>query len=188
MKLVISHTSVRLCGAVPVCSALAPCVLLVSFSQECRRHDCQKSSELSSAESRHDLEVRSWISRMRRLSGCAQGSKSSDSKPSRSAFRLLQQQGGAWHCGAVSRSGGGNTRCTVQGSESGHAVCTLDRRVRVEQYSASRGGVACMQGEAGAARAGEAFCACRALLRCARRQDWVPPRCRGVRLVFTDEV
>ena len=96
---------------------------------------------------------------MRRLSGCAQGSKSSDSKPSRSAFRLLQQQGGAWHCGAVSRSGGGNTRCTVQGSESGHAVCTLDRRVRVEQYSASRGGVACMQGEAGAARAGEAFCA-----------------------------
>ena len=107
---------------------------------------------------------------MRRLSGCAQGSKSSDSKPSRSAFRLLQQQGGAWHCGAVSRSGGGNTRCTVRGSESGHAVCTLDRRVRVEQYSASRGGVACHAGRGGGSASGGSFlCACRALLRCARR-------------------
>ena len=105
---------------------------------------------------------------MQRLSGCLQGSKSSDSKPSRSAFRLLQQQGGAWHCGAVSRSGGGNTRCTVQGGESGHAVCTLDRRVRVEQYSASRGGVACHAGRGeGSASGGSFLCACRALLRCA---------------------
>ena len=106
---------------------------------------------------------------MRRLSGCAQGSKSSDSKPSRSAFRLLQQQGGAWHCGAVSRSGGGNTRCTVQGSESGHAVCTLDRRVRVEQYSASRGGVACHAGRGGGSASGGSFLCASACFACSVR-------------------
>ena len=106
---------------------------------------------------------------MRRLSGCAQGSKSSDSKPSRSAFRLLQQQGGAWHCGAVSRSGGGNTRCTVQGSESGHAVCTLDRRVRVEQYSASRGGIACHAGRGEGSASGGSFLCASACFACSVR-------------------
>ena len=72
-------------------------------SGEFRRNDCQKSSGLSSAESRHDLEVRSWILRMQRLSACAQGAKRSDSKASMSAFGWLHQEGGAWQCGAVSR-------------------------------------------------------------------------------------
>ena len=174
-------TSVRLCGAVPVYSALARCVLLVSFSQECRRHDCQKSSELSSAESRHDLEVRSWISRMQRLSACAQGAKSSDSNASMSAFGWLHQEGGAGEWGAVSRGAGGSKH--VQGrsaSGSGYAVCTLDRRARVEHHSASRGGIAChaVRGE-GSASGGSFSRACRVLLlrraSSVRGQDWDAP-------------
>ena len=69
---------------------------------------------------------------------------------------------------SVSRSGGGNTRCTVQGGESGHAVCTLDRRVRVEQYSASRGGVACHAGRGeGSASGGSFLCVSCAAALCA---------------------
>ena len=115
-------------------------------------------SELIWPASMHDLEVRAWISRMQRLSARAQGSKGSDSKPSMSAIRLLQQQGGAWQCGAV--RAGAPCGKHVQGrsaSESGHAESTLDRRARVEHHSASRGGIACQQCEARAARAGEAF-------------------------------
>ena len=149
------------------CSPLARCVLLVTFSQEFRRNDCQKSSELSSAESRHDLEVRSWILRMQRLSACAQGAKRSDSKASMSAFGWLHQEGGAWQCGAVSRSASGSKH--VQGrsaSESG--PCLLLAAARVSSITRHRAAVLrVMQGEARAARAGEAFCACRVLLRCA---------------------
>ena len=122
-------------------------------------------------QSRHDLEVRSLISRMRRLSACAQGAKRSDSKASMSALGWLHQEGGAWQCGAVSRSASGSKH--VQGrsaSESGHAVSTLDRRARVEHHSASRGGIACHAGRGeGSASGGSFLCACRALLRCARR-------------------
>ena len=122
-------------------------------------------------QSRHDLEVRSLISRMRRLSACAQGAKRSDSKASMSALGWLHQEGGAWQCGAVSRSASGSKH--VQGrsaSESGHAVSPLDRRARVEHHSASRGGIACHAGRGeGSASGGSFLCACRALLRCARR-------------------
>ena len=143
-------------------------------------------------QSRHDLEVRSLISRMRRLSACAQGAKRIDSKASMSAFGWFHQEGGPWQCVAlaVSRSASGSKH--VQGrsaSESGHAESTLDRRARVEHHSASRGGIACHAGRGeGSASGGSFLCACRALLRCARRQDWVAPRCRGVTLVFTDDV
>ena len=61
-------------------------------------------SELIWPASMHDLEVRAWISRMQRLSARAQGAKSSDSNASMSAFGWLHQEGGAWQCGAVSRS------------------------------------------------------------------------------------
>ena len=122
-------------------------------------------------QSRHDLEVRSLISRMRRLSACAQGAKRSDSKASMSALGWLHQEGGAFQCGAVSRSASGSKH--VQGrsaSESGYAVSTLDRRARVEHHSASRGGIACHEGRGeGSASGGSFLCACRALLRCARR-------------------
>ena len=117
-------------------------------------------------QSRHDLEVRSLISRMRRLSACAQGAKRSDSKASMRALGWLHQEGGAWQCGAVSRSASGSKH--VQGrsaSESGHAVSTLDRRARVEHHSASRGGIACHAGRGeGSASGGSFLCACRALL------------------------
>ena len=110
-------------------------------------------------QSRHDLEVRSLISRMRRLSACAQGAKRSDSKASMSALGWLHQEGGAWQCGAVSRSASGSKH--VQGrsaSESGHAVSTLDRRARVEHHSASRGGIACHAGQGeGSASGGKLF-------------------------------
>ena len=136
-------------------------------------------------QSRHDLEVRSLISRMRRLSACAQGAKRSDSKASMSALGWLHQEGGAWQCGAVSRSASGSKH--VQGrsaSESGHAESTLDRRARVEHHSASRGGIACHAGRGeGSASGGSFLCvSCVLLLRrpSSERQDWVPPRCRGV--------
>ena len=106
-------------------------------------------------QSRHDLEVRSWISRMRRLSACAQGAKSSNSKASMSAFGWLHQEGGAWQCGAVSRSASGSKH--VQGrsaSESGHAVSLLTA-ARVSSITRHRAAVLrVMQGEARAARAG----------------------------------
>ena len=99
---------------------------------------------------------------MQRLSACAQESKSSDSKVSMSAFGWLHQEGGAWQCGAVSRSASGSKH--VQGrsaSESGHAESTLDRRARVEHHSASRGGIAChaVRGE-GSASGGSFSRAC----------------------------
>ena len=104
------------------------------------------------------------------LSVC-KGAKSSHSKASMSAFGWLHQESGAWQCGAVSRSASGSKH--VQGrsaSESGHAVSTLDRRARVEHHSASRGGIACHAGRGeGSASGGSFLCACRALLRCARR-------------------
>ena len=111
-------------------------------------------------QSRHDLEVRSLISRMRRLSACAQGAKRIDSKASMSALGWLHQEGGAWQCGAVSRSASGSKH--VQGrsaSESGHAVSLLTA-ARVSSITRHRAAVLrVMQGEARAARAGEAFCA-----------------------------
>ena len=109
-------------------------------------------------QSRHDLEVRSLISRMRRLSACAQGAKKSDSKASMSALGWLHQEAGAWQCGAVSRSASGSKH--VQGrsaSESGHAVSTLDRRARVEHHSASRGGIACHAGRGEGSASGGSF-------------------------------
>ena len=115
-------------------------------------------------QSRHDLEVQSLISRMQRLSACAQGAKRSDSKASMNAFGWFHQEGGPWQCVAVSRSASGSKH--VQGrsaSESGHAMSTLDRRARVEHHSASRGGIAChaARGECSAS-GGSFFCACRA--------------------------
>ena len=95
---------------------------------------------------------------MQRLSACAQGAKSSDSKASMSAFGWLHQEGGAWQCGAVSRSASGSKH--VQGrsaSESGHAVSTLDRRARVEHHSASRGGIACHAGRGEGSASGGSF-------------------------------
>ena len=102
---------------------------------------------------------------MQRLSACAQGAKRSDSKASMSAFGWLHQEGGAWQCGAVSRSASGSKH--VQGrsaSESG--PCLLLAAARVSSITRHRAAVLrVMQGEARAARAGEAFCACRVLLR-----------------------
>ena len=95
---------------------------------------------------------------MQRLSACAQGAKSSDSNASMSAFGWLHQEGGAWQCGAVSRSASGSKH--VQGrsaSESGHAVSTLDRRARVEHHSASRGGIACHAGRGEGSASGGSF-------------------------------
>ena len=140
-------------------------------SGEFRRNDCQKSSGLSSAESRHDLEVRSWILGMQRLSACAQGAKRSDSKASMSAFGWLHQEGGAWQCGAVSRSASASKH--VQGrsaSESG--PCLLLAAARVSSITRHRAAVLrVMQGEARAARAGEAFvrvvCCCAVGCACA---------------------
>ena len=141
-------------------------------------------------QSRHDLEVRSLISRMRRLSACAQGAKRIDSKASMSALGWLHQEGGAWQCGAVSRSASGSKH--VQGrsaSESGHAVSLLTA-ARVSSITRHRAAVLrVMQGEARAARAGEAFCACRVLLLrrpSSARQDWVPPSCTVLSILFTD--
>ena len=149
----------------------------MSFSQECRRHDCQKSSELSSAESRHDLEVRSWISRVQRLSACAQGAKSSDSKASMSAFARLHQEGDAWQCGAVRAGAPAAASMCKEGARARAGTPSLLlTAARVSSITRHRAAVLrVMQGEARAARAGEAFCACRALLRCvpsARRQCW----------------
>ena len=81
--------------------------------------------------------------------------------------------------------------------------CVLLTAARVSSITRHRAAVLrVMQGEARAARAGEAlkaFCAC---LRCCAvcasamlgvhstgaRQDWDAPRCRGVSLAFTDDV
>ena len=139
-------------------------------------------------QSRHDLEVRSLISRMRRLSACAQGAKRIDSKASMSALGWLHQEGGAWQCGAVSRSASGSKH--VQGrsaSESGHAVSLLTA-ARVSSITRHRAAVLrVMQGEARAARAGEAFCA-RVVRCCAVRvgQDWDPPSSTVLSILFTD--
>ena len=123
-------------------------------------------------QSRHDLEVRSWISRVQRLSACAQGAKSSDAKASMSALARLHQEGVPGNAAQSAGAPGGSKQ--VQGrsaSESGHAVCTLDRRARVEHHSASRGGIAChaVRGE-GSASGGSFSRASRVLLRVARRQ------------------
>ena len=120
-------------------------------------------SELIWPASMHDLEVRAWISRMQRLSACAQGAKSSDSKASMSALARLHQEGVPGNAAQSAGPGAPGGSKHVQGrsaSESGHAedaVCTLDRRAHVEHHSASRGGIACQQGEARAARAGKLF-------------------------------
>ena len=48
--------------------------------------------------------------------------------------------------GNAAQSAGAPCGKHVQGrsaSESGHVICTLDRRARVEHHSASRGGIAC---------------------------------------------
>ena len=143
-------------------------------------------------QSRHDLEVRSLISRMRRLSACAQGAKRIDSKASMSALGWLHQEGGAWQCGAVSRSASGSKH--VQGrsaSESGHAVSLLTA-ARVSSITRHRAAVLrVMQGEARAARAGEAFCA--RVVRCcccasARPigQDWDTASFAVLSILFTD--
>ena len=61
--------------------------------------------------------------------------------------------------------------------------CLLVTAARVSSITRHRAAVLrVMQGEARAARAGEAFCACVLLLlrRRSARQDWVAPRCRGV--------
>ena len=126
---------------------------------------------------------------MQRLSACAQGAKSSDSKASVSAFGWLHQEGGAWQCGAVSRSASGSKH--VQGrsaSESGHASRLLLTAAHVSSITRHRAAVLrVMQGEARAARAGEAFCACRVLLlqRASLGQDCPALFVHGVRLVFT---
>ena len=88
---------------------------------------------------------------------------------------------GAWQCGAVRAGAPGGSK-QVQGrsaSESGHAACVLLTAARVSSITRHRAAVLrVMQGEARAARAGEAFCACRVLLllrRRSARQDWVAP-------------
>ena len=145
--------------------------------------------------SSHDLEVRAWISRMQRLSARAQGSKGSDSKPSMSAIRLLQQQGGAWQCGAV-RAGAVRRQqrasmCTRKERGRERVVCTLDRRARVEHYSASRGGIPCHAGRGEGSASGGSLSFVRAAAAASgrrqrsARQDCLPPRCRGVSLSFT---
>ena len=105
-----------------------------------------------------------------------------------SALGWLHQEGGARQCGAVSRSASGSKH--VQGrsaSESGHAVSLLTA-ARVSSITRHRAAVLrVMQGEARAARAGEAFCA-RVVRCCAVRvgQDWDPPSSTVLSLLFTD--
>ena len=130
-------------------------------------------------QSSHDLEVRSWISRVQRLSACAQGAKSSDSKASMSAFARLHQEGDAWQCGAVRAGAPAAASMCKEGARARAGTPSLLlTAARVSSITRHRAAVLrVMQGEARAARAGEAFCACRALLRCvpspsARRQCW----------------
>ena len=131
---------------------------------------------------------------MQRLSACAQGAKSSDSKASMSALARLHQEGVPGNAAQSAGAPGGSKQ--VQGrsaSESGHAVCTLDRRARVEHHSASRGGIACHAGRGeGSASGGSFLCvSCAAAAASAvgkARQDWDPPSCRGVSFAFTDDV
>ena len=189
MKLVISHTSVRLSGAVPVYSALARCVLLVSFSQECRRHDCQKSSELSSAES-------SMISRSDHGSrGCGgsqgvrKGRKAATRSPAGVHFACCSSKAvpgiAAQSAGAAAATQGAQCKEARAGTPYVRltAACVSSN---TRHHAAV---LRAMQGEAEAARAGEAFCA-RVVRCCAVRvgQDWEAPSCRGVTLVFTDDV
>jgi hypothetical protein len=116
--------------------------------------------------SSHDLEVRAWISRMQRLSARAQGSKGSDSKPSMSAIRLLQQQGGAWQCGAVRAGAVRRQQACAQGRSAGESgLCVRLIAARVSSITRHRAaGFRAMQAEAKAARAGEAFLSCVLLL------------------------
>ena len=68
-------------------------------------------------------------------------------------------------------------------SESGHAVCTLDRRARVEHHSASRGGIACHagRGEGSASGGSSLFLSCAAAAASAVGKARLgTPRCRGV--------
>ena len=134
-------------------------------------------------QSRHDLEVRSLISRMRLLSACAQGAKRSDSKASMSALGWLHQEGGAWQCGAQSAGAPAAASMCQEGARARAGTpCLLLTAARVSSITRHRAAVLrVMQGEARAARAGEAFCA-RVVRCCAVRvgQDWDAPRCRGV--------
>ena len=110
-------------------------------------------------QSSHDLEVRSWISRVQRLSACAQGAKSSDSKASMSAFARLHQEGDAWQCGAVRAGAPAAASMCKEGAQARAGTpCVLLTAARVSSITRHRAAVLrVMQGEARAARAGEAF-------------------------------
>ena len=136
---------------------------------------------------------------MQRLSARAQGSKGSDSKPSMSAIRLLQQQGGAWQCGAVRAGAVRRQQACAQGRSAGESgLCVRLIAARVSSITRHRAaGFRAMQAEAKAARAGEAFRACRVLLLLRRavgsgRQGKTDTRralfVHGVSLSFTEEV
>ena len=110
-------------------------------------------------QSRHDLEVRSWISRVQRLSACAQGAKSSDSKASMSAFARLHQEGDAWQCGAVRAGAPAAASMCKEGARARAGTPSLLlTAARVSSITRHRAAVLrVMQYEARAARAGEAF-------------------------------
>ena len=103
----------------------------------------------------HDLEVRSLISRMRRLSGCEDGWKGRDSKASVSIFRVVHQEGAGSQ--VVFRTRGERQPASKEGAR----ATAGSRRVllaaaRVSSITRLRAAVyvlSAMQGEAKAASA-----------------------------------
>ena len=170
------------------CSPLARCVLLVSFSQEFRRNDCQKSSELSSAES-------SMISRSDHGSrGCGgsqgvrKGRKAATRSPAGVHFACCSSKAvpgiAAQSAGAAAATQGAQCKEAKAGtpyvrltaacvsSNTRHHAAVL-RACRARRGQRERGKLFVRVVRCCAVRVG---------------QDWDAPRCRGVRLVFTDDV
>ena len=94
-----------------------------------------------------------------------------------------------------SRSGAAAaSMCTRKERGRERVVCTLDRRARVEHYSASRGGIPCHAGRGEGSASGGSLSFVRAAAAASgrrqrsARQDWGAARCRGVSLSFTEEV
>ena len=153
----------------PVYSALARCVLLVSFSQECRRHDCQKSSELSSAES-------SMISRSDHGSrGCGgsqgvrKGRKAATRSPAGVHFACCSSKAvpgiAAQSAGAAAATQGAQCKEARAGTPYVRLTAAC-----VSSNTRHHAAVACHAGRGGGSASGGSFlCACRALLRCALR-------------------
>ena len=120
-------------------------------------------------QSRHDLEVRSWISRMQRLSACAQARcEKQRLKSQHERIRLVAS--GRW-CLAMRRSQQERPAAASMCKEGARAragtPCVLLTAARASSITRHRAAVLrVMQCEARAARAGEASRACRVVCCC----------------------